>query len=82
MNVTETREAYRIDPDESAVEALIRAFRSTVGPVDDDGTVLADHRDPDALGRLVETAADVEVATIRWGHTVSIDGDAVRLEAD
>jgi hypothetical protein len=88
MSVRQPTE-YRIAPDESVVEALLRTLRATVGPLDESGTGLADRIDPDALAGPVATAdgdadvdVDVEATTTSGANEVSVDADAVRVDAD
>jgi hypothetical protein len=70
---------YPVDDGETVTEAVVAAF-DLVAARPDDGTVLYDHVDADALEALVADAGDeTAVRTELWGHEVVVTGETVTV---
>jgi hypothetical protein len=78
QNTGEGIARYPISDGERVSEAVLDAF-DTIAARRDDGEVLYDYVDPDALDRLFDGAGTPTVSAKLWGHRVVVTGDAVTI---
>ncbi|MFB6168337.1 MAG: HalOD1 output domain-containing protein [Haloferacaceae archaeon] len=69
---------YPISDGETASEAVLGAFE-LVSATRDDGQVLYDYVDPDALDRLFDGAGSPTLSATLWGHQVVVTDEAVTV---
>lgn len=78
QNIGEGIARYPISDDETVSEAVLGAF-GLVAERRDDGEVLYDFVDPDALDQLFGGNGAPTVSAELWGHPVVVTADAVTV---